>query len=99
MSSAFSVTASTTRHRCTPPTWAFQSTARSMSRRTQRTSFCWSTISAFWSDGASLMPRLWQHHEVYHDGDELEFREHVFDGRGDADPAIPADAAGTDIAQ
>ena len=34
----------TTRHRCTPRTWAFRSTARSMSPRTRPTSFCYSRI-------------------------------------------------------
>ena len=42
---------------------------------------------------------LRQHHEVHHDGHELELREHVQHGRRRAVPAVPADAAGADPAE
>ena len=44
-------------------------------------------------------PHLRQHHEVHHDGHQLELRQHVQHGGRRAVPALPADAAGADPAQ
>lgn len=40
-------------------------------------------------------PGFQQHHEIHHDGNQLEFREHVLDGWSRADPAVSANASGS----